>query len=461
MPFVIVKNKIWPIIQYDPHDGQRMIHENTARHRVASCGRRFGKSTVGGNELIPEAAYTYSLLPALEQIAKPRKFWLVGPDYTDGEKEFRVLYNNMKKMQFPFDKPGTYNSPLSGDMHISLFKGYYTVDVKSARYQDSLDGEGLSGVELVEAAKLKPSVWAKFIRPALADESGWSLQTSTPEGKNWFYRHWQWGQDPTRTSWASWRMPAWVNNYIYPKGREDQEISDLRAELTEAMFEQEIEALFTEFTGRVFKEFDEEIHVVDLKYDPTKPLYAGVDYGWTNPFVWLAIQMDVFENVYVIGEYRAREKDTEVIAKELMEWPLGRNVNTIFPDPAEPDDTSILKRHLHCNVNYNTGGTLKWRLELIRKWLKFDPVSEGHPDDVRKPKLFIDRSCVGLIDEMTDKYRYPETREESLRANKEEPLDKDNHGPEALGRFFRGMFGGPGGPVERARARMSRVRVST
>lgn len=40
-------------------------------------------------------------------------------------------------------------------------------------------------------------------------------------------------------------------------------------------------------------------------------------------------------------------------------------------------------------------------------------------------------------------YRYPETIEDALKYAPEEPLKKDDHAPEALGRFMRGYFGSP------------------
>jgi len=56
---------------------------------------------------------------------------------------------------------------------------------------------------------------------------------------------------------------------------------------------------------------------------------------------------------------------------------------------------------------------------------------------------------------MREGYRWPETRSE-VRNDSEIPLDKDNHGPEALGRFFKGH-------MERfsdaRRSRQSRVKV--
>jgi hypothetical protein len=208
----------------------------------------------------------------------------------------------------------------------------------------------------------------------------------------------------------------------------------------------------------VFKSFDEEIHVKDLVYNPKLPLYGCNDYGWTNPFVWLAIQIDVWDNVYVLGEYRVTHKDTGDIAQDLKAWPLARNALTFYPDPAEPEDTAQIERIIKVRANTNTGGPKKIRLEYIRNALKLMPEHLEDGDPEKQPKLFIDRRCTGLIYEMNE-YRYPENKSE-VRPDKEDPLDKDDHGPEALGRFYRGYFGAPTGPTKAGRAKVAKARVS-
>jgi hypothetical protein len=310
-------------------------------------------------------------------------------------------------------------------------------------------------------------VFDKYVRPALADERGWALMTSTPEGKNWLYRKWQNGQNPKMPQWASWRMPAWLNPYIYPGGAADAEILEMKADMTEEMFKQEIEADFTEFVGQVFKDFDEELHVIDCPYFPDRPVYLATDYGWSSPWVCLAIQVDRFENVYVLDEYRVAKRDLFDILKDLQDRPLFRDAGLLFPEPADPEDTAVLQRGLNIRVNKNTGGRLPYRLDLIRRHLKMDPASEGHPAHLRKPKLFIDRKCSGqplgdggLIREMQE-YRYPKTKSEAEGNPPELPMDKDNHGPEALGRFFRGYFGGPSDRVERSRARVRKAVIKS
>lgn len=475
---VRARHEWWPEIDYRPHSGQVRIHDDDTRNRVASCGRRFGKSTLGGHELVPEAYYAHSIQGMLKEMGKRREFWIVGPEYSDAEKEFRVIYNDLSRLEMPFDRPGTYNNPESGDLHISLWQGTFEIHAKSAKYPQTLVGEGLAGVIMGEAAKLKERVWTKFIRPTLADSRGWSLHTSTPEGKNWFYELWQRGQDPNDGNWASYRMPSWVNDLVFPDGATpegiemmmaalygnesrthslallercgvDDEIVDMAKDMSEERFKQEIGADFTEFVGRVFKDFDEEVHVRDIKYDPRYPTYAAVDYGWTNPFVCLFIQVDVWDNVYVIGEYRVTRRDINDIARDLNGYPISGQVKTLFPDPAEPGDSAILEKTCRWKINNGTGGELKWRLEMIRQKLKVDT-------HVGEPKLFIDRSCRELIREMQD-YRYPDTKEEQNKENPEKPMDKDDHGPEAMGRFFRGYYGGPAEAGRNGKARVKKV----
>jgi len=487
------KAAVFEGVGYVPHNGQRLIHASTARMKVVDGGRRSGKSQIGGHELAPEAMLTYTMQDELKERNHRREFWIVGPEYSDSEKEFRVAWDDLTRLEIPFDRPGSYNSPWSGEMSISCFEGRFQVHAKSAKYPDTLVGEGLSGVILAEAAKLKERVWTKYIRPTLADFRGWALMSSTPEGKNWYYDAWRRGQDPNDLNWASWRMPAWINDHVYPKGATeeglaliraamadniigltpaiekrsgvDEEIIDLMKDMTEERFAQEIEAKFTEFVGHVFKGWDEEIHVRDLAYNPDWPIFLATDYGYTNPFVALLIQVDVFDTVYVIAEYRRVGRDISEIALDLQTelGGLFKIPTLLYPDPASPGDSAVLEKALGVKTAFKldgtketTGGELKWRLDLIRQALKLKP--DHGPYEMRKPKLLIDRKrCQGLIYEMGE-YRYPDSRAEQ-GTEKEAPLKKDDHGPEALGRFFRGFFGGPADRATGGRAVVRRANV--
>lgn len=470
-----------PKVNWQPHRGQLIVAESPARHKVLAAGRRFGKSFGGATDkLLPEIFYTKPLATTLLSQGKKRIFWIVGPNYSDSEKEFRVIWNWCRKLEIPMDK-GSYNSPETGQMRISLWDNAMEIVAKSAQNPERLVGEGLSGVIMAEAAKLKESIWYKYIRPTLADFGGWSYFSSTPEGKNWFYRLWQQSQDPYNSEWAGWRMPAWVNHHVYRQHTEEKDVLWLLEEqkrtgesvykiakrvarqgdplqidpeilasineLTPEAFLQEIAADFTEFVGRVFKEFDEEKHVTDLTFNPGWQTFAAVDYGYHNPNVWLLIQVGPWGEINVLDEIYEEGLDPEDFADEIRWRKLNpANLHYFFPDPADPGATSILEKKLGIKARGGTGGELSNRINHIRKALRDPRVVTSDDLDLEaesiRPRLLFDRRCQRTIEDMLN-YRYPEKKEdrETSSDRYEKPLKKDDHGPEALGRFFAGMFG--------------------
>jgi hypothetical protein len=455
------------------------VHASAARHRVNAAGRRFGKSNIGGHELTVASLEAKTRARLLEDLGIRQEYWIVGPNYTDAEKEFRVLYNDLKRLKVPFDRPGTYNDPKSGSMQISLWDGRYLVSAKSAAHPESLVGEGLHGVIMAEAAKMKGSVWSKYIRPTLSDFQGWSLWSSTPEGRNHFFEMWEMGQDPANTEWASFKSPSWLNYYVFrhgvtekqleilkhPNGGPaaaitagiDPEIAGMYAELGPIMFGQEVECSFSQYAGLVYSDFDEEVHVRDLQYNPTLPVYIATDYGYTNPNVALFIQVDIWDNVYIIGEYYQRLRTEEEFATDVLSdprlGPLVRAATRLYPDPEDPGATRVLANKWKVQPMSGTGGLIKDRVNLIRKHIKISNthLPFGHID--RQPKLFVDRSCTVFREEMS-KYRYPENKSE-IREAQENPLKKDDHAPEALSRFFGGYYGSS----TRGRTRVRRATV--
>jgi hypothetical protein len=401
----------------------------------------------------------------LDDMGIRAEYWIVGPNYTDSEKEFRVFYNACRRKGMPFDKPGTYYNP-KGDMTVSLWDGAFILTAKSGAHPESLVGEGLHGVVMSEAAKLKESVWQRFIRPTLADFVGESVWNTTPEGKNWFYDIYRAGQDPAQLEWASWRHPSWVNTNVFRKHttqedvdamktilmRSDHDPAELEAlnvdpeiiamatDLTPESFAQEVEASFSEHVGRVFKEWDDDYHIADLPFNPEWPLYISTDYGYTDPNVALFIQTGYHGEVNVIAEYyRTHRTDeefaTDVLADSRLSY-LVSKARCIYPDPADPGASQTLSKHWGVPVQGGTGGKLKGRREAIEKCLKFrNPhLPWGNPE--RVPSLRFDRTCVMSRYEM-DAWRWPDKRKAST-TGPEEPMDKDNHVPEALGRFFAG-----------------------
>lgn len=428
---------------YRPHVGQSSIHYDSSRFRVISNGRRWGKTFLGAKEVEP-CAFAMSRVTG-----KPQIGWIVGPGYIDAEKEFRIVYDTFRAKGVDKHSIKFQNNVDSGSMHIKTTWGFELL-CRSAKHPESLVGEGLDFVLMVEAGRHRRRTWGQYLRPALSDKRGWAIFSGVPEGRSehsLLYALWARGQDERYPQWKSWRMPSWTNNIVFPGGRTDPEIMEAEGDLTEDEFARQYGAEFVEKTGAVMQEWDDEVHLANLSYNPGWPVYGAVDYGFTNPFVFLWIQVDEHGRAYVIRERRWTLKDTVEIAAEMKADPVDsmliRNMVAFYPDPAEPDDTLTLSRAFRKPHRGNTGGELKTRLAITRMKLKTQPphLPDGHPDKV--PSLFVDRSCGTLAWEMREGYKWPEHKSE-ITSEKEHPLDKDNHGTEALGRFMRGYYGMPG-----------------
>lgn len=419
---------------YSPHPGQELVHYSNKRHRVLSNGRRWGKSMFGGKE-IETFAFVKNFL------GNPMRGWIVGPEYTDAEKEFRVVYDTFRKLGVDQVSSKFLKNVENGSMHISTNWGF-DLECRSARHPESLVGEGLDFVLLVEAGRHKRFTFTEYIRPALSDKRGLSIMSGVPEDANeqnllyWAYMR---GQQEEYAQWQSWQLPSWTNTHVFPGGRNDPEILEAEGDLTEDEFNRQYGGQFVLKRGRVMKEWDDDVHIQDLKYRRDLPLYAAVDFGYTNDWVWLWIQIDPFDKtVYVIKEERYRLRDTDDIARnEYKAHPLLSNLISIYVDPSSPDDASILRRNLNISTQNNTGGAINARMRMIRGALKLKPdhLPDGHPE--KTPRLIVDRSCTKLIWEMREGYRWPEGQSDAKNAS-ENPQDVDNHGPEALSRFFKG-----------------------
>jgi hypothetical protein len=410
---------------------------------------------------------------------KRREFWIVGDEYVTADKEFRVLWNLCKYLGLPMDTGSHHSIDGKNQSVLSLWNGAFMVMTQSAKYPDNLVGEALCGVLMVEAAKAKPSTWQKYIRPMLNDYKGWSLHTSTPEGDNHFKDKYERGQDPFDKDWMSWRMPAWRNPYVYTTETRDDhvkfllqqmedhpnhspkeiilkhglvidpEIASLATELTVELFKQEICADFTVFVGQVFKDYDEEYHVGSLDYNPDWPTFATVDYGFTNPNVWLLLQVGPWGEINVLDEVYEPGLTADQFAEEIIRRGLNPpGLRTFYPDPADPMSSRTLSDRLRISVGGGTGGEVNVRINLIRQALRQGRIDYAATElgdsnsDKWRPRLMIDRKCVQTRRDMVA-YRYPERKEdaETSTPRMELPMKKDDHGPEALGRFMVGYFG--------------------
>lgn len=414
-------------IGYKPHPRQWLYHNSLARFRAPCCGRRFGKSTMAGRDLEPEL------------FEPKRRYWIVGPTYDLGEKEFRVIWDDMivrQKLGLSKKTKKRYNKK-QGDMYIEFPSGSI-VEVRSADHPENLVGDALHGVIMSEAAKHREDTFERYIRPALADYRGWATFPTTPEGQNWFHRIWQLGHNPAFPDYESWRFPSWDNPVLYPGGETDPEIQLIKATTPDpAWFEQEIAADFTAFSGKIYKEFQESTHVTTVRYNPNWPNYCAFDFGYNSPLAAVEFQIDPWDNVYVWREHYLSQtmlQDHLEIMKR-RDQPPGYKIDLAFGDAADPEGCEYVTRHFAPCMSDSLAKE-NWRqgVSLVMACLKMRVIGEadefGTP--LEKPGLMIDHSCLNLIREFNNYKGAPGTHGRNPKSPRELPQQIDDHALDAL-----------------------------
>ena len=155
---VFRKDKWFEATGYRPHEGQAIIHYDNTRHRVLCNGRRWGKTMLGGKE-------AEGLAFVRNWRGEPMRGWIIGPEYSDCEKEFRIVYDTFKKLGIDTVSNKFVNNVDNGNMHITTRWGF-DLECRSARHPESLVGEGLDFVLLVEAGRHRRRMFGDYIRPA-------------------------------------------------------------------------------------------------------------------------------------------------------------------------------------------------------------------------------------------------------------------------------------------------------
>ena len=212
------------------HPAQMKIFKSTKRFKIASCGRRFGKSYLAAWLLIIKALQS-----------KGKDVFYVAPTFQQAKD---ILWSILKEIGQDVIKATHENTAtitLINDRKIYL---------KGSDRPDTLRGVGLSFVVLDEYASMKPEVWEMILRPTLADVKGEALFIGTPAGKNHFYKLWLDAQlEENKEDWEAFQFTSTANTFLDPK-----EIEAAKRTMSTQAFRQEFEATFESFSGGIFKE---------------------------------------------------------------------------------------------------------------------------------------------------------------------------------------------------------------
>ncbi len=249
------------------HPTQREWLVCDAQIKVASCGRRWGKTEAAAVDAITFAITS----PGSVQI-------IVAPTYDQS----RLIFSSIERLAMTSEVTRT----LAKITRTPYPKLNLTGSIIMARTADE-DGRNLRGhsadrVIVDEAAYVRDSVVTEVISPMLADRNGRLVMISTPFGKNHFYRAFMKGADSRKSKseslgCASFCFPSWTNPHISREYIERQ-----RAEISPRQFSVEYEAQFIDDSSCVFVWEDIETAASGTAITPKESgacVVAGIDWA--------------------------------------------------------------------------------------------------------------------------------------------------------------------------------------
>ena len=246
------------IIKFDTQkllkEHQRSIFHDNSRFKVASCGRRFGKS------------YLSTYLMLVKALQKQGNYFFVSPTFQQSRS---IIWDIIK------DKTRNKIAKKVNEsrLELELINGS-KIFLKGADRPDTMRGVSLSGVVLDEFGTIRNPeiVWSEVLRPALSDQLGWAIFISSPKGRNYFYDLYNMAKD--KEDWNSWQFTTIQGGYV-----PESEIITARNELDERTFRQEYEASFESYDGLVVPNFDRQLNASYETIKDTDTLIIGIDFN--------------------------------------------------------------------------------------------------------------------------------------------------------------------------------------
>jgi hypothetical protein len=422
---VVDKANLFDLVGYRPGRHQCAFHASLAKFRIYSGGARAGKSKAAGMEAAPIV------------MSPGTQTWLVGPQYNAVEKEFGYIREVLRHPKiWSAYEPNIVRdicNVKTGDIELRIEwpEGEVSwVRGKSAQKEETLLSEELDCIVLCEGAKLKRSAVENKLMMRLATRRGIMIIPSTPSGMGWMGEYFAKGVAGSDPDW--WAINA--DSRMNPQNDLD-EIRTLSAGLSDEDFDEQIRGIPTPKHGRVYSDFDQDIHVgqFDTMNWPMRSWRYGraIDFGWTDPFVILWIAMDEDGRFYVYDEFYAKKVQPHEAVREIGQregWKMeddDRNVQLISC-PRPPSFPTIADWDASSRAQMASMG-----LDIVRADKDIVLGIQSVTDALRmkgdgKPRLFIHPRCENTIREFLA-YEWDE------KDNK--PKDADNHAMDAL-RYF-------------------------
>lgn len=360
--------------EYEPHWGQKLVHDSEARFKVLDCGIRWGKDRCSIMEGIK---YFIDCLNEDRDatIVPHALWWVIAPVEKIANQNWRELLAGLpREIVVDVSKTTRTIETMNGGI----------IEVHSAYDPESLVGVGLDFVTITEAARIADleDVWSniegRLNSPGrgLGGKGGHAIINSSPLGQNYFYKMWKWGQRDTNEydpDWESWRFTTWDNPYMAVRGEQIRKNGrtykeNLKRRMSENRYKQDYEAEFLTDTNVVFGKIDSCF----IKTPNHLTTQQEIDEFWKE---WEAV--DPYD-VYTIGYDPAKEVDDAVL---LIRNSTGKVVKIDIITRLSWDEqwdriAFYSKLYNGATVNFGSTGATTIESQLIKRGVPCVPYPE-------------------------------------------------------------------------------------
>ena len=259
------------------------------KYHIVCISRQSGKTTLALN------------LTMLWGINEPGvKILWVSPLFSQAQKVMRDLDNSVKGMNII--KSANFSNNI-----VSFTNGSELIFRSAERY-DAIRGYTFDYAILDECAYFNESAWIEAIRPTLMVRGKKVIFISTPSGKNWFHKMYQYGISNEYPQYKSYH-----GNYKDNPFADISEIEDAKKTLPDNVFKQEYMGEFIDDGGEVFGNIKNS--TFNEYPTPNGQIYCGIDLGRQNDYS-VATFMD--KDGRVIDIYRDNKREWSSIVDTMV-----------------------------------------------------------------------------------------------------------------------------------------------
>jgi len=302
--------------RFKPRDYQipviQAIEEDGYKRLVLCWSRRMGKDHIAFyiaiRQMLRKVCTIFYIFPTFRQC----KLALWDGINSDGQRIIEYI------------PPELIANKNDNEMKIRLKNGSLLQFVGSSDV-DRVRGTACYGAIFSEYSRQDPQAWA-VIRPILAQNDGWALFASTPNGKNDFYDLYNLSKEAP--NWYSSFHTVNDVDYINKESLEQE-----RKEMSEDKYQQEYECNFEigtsgSFYSRYIDKLRLDGHIGNVPYDVGYKVHTFWDLGMRDSTCIIYAQVKRDQSIHIIDYYENNKEGLEHYAKVLDEkgYTYGRHI---------------------------------------------------------------------------------------------------------------------------------------